>query len=259
MLVFTAGTATVQAADHSSTKSSASSPPTCNSQPNLNDPTNSSTAALASYYFVLQHSDGHSESVCSLGDDVQPGDTVTAHFTFASNSSGSEEVTLVSYTKTEGSKQQTMSDCESFSQGTDTDTSDGCSAAGQAQLTVSVPNCDFQIDFIYGEAIASLTPGPYSSQHRLISSGSGGEDQSCSSTTPSPTSSVSGITTSAPGSSSGSGSGAASSSVASGVSGISTPGTGSGLGALRLALGLLLIVGGVVALLWGGWRRATEI
>jgi hypothetical protein len=56
-------------------------------------------------------------------------------------------------------------------------------AAGAHSLSVSVPNCFFQVDFVLGQPIAQLGPGNfYGPQGRLISSSNGGST-SCAAAT----------------------------------------------------------------------------
>ena len=244
-LFATGGANHAQAAN--STKTQTVTAPTCSDQDNLNNPTNSSNKTLTSYWFEISHL-GTTTAKCSLWGNVQAGDTVTAHFTVASTAAADFEVTLATYTATGDSNVQSLSSCADFSSAADTDAAtDACTASTTAALTV-VAGCNFQIDFIYGEAITSLHAGQYHSEHRFIQ-GAVGESDNC--TTPTPTSSVSGITTSAPASSSGSGN-------ASGVQGISTPGTG-GAARTQLLIGIILIALGASAIVLSGRRRAKEI
>jgi len=160
-------------------------------------------------------------------------------------------VTLAAYTATGDSNVQALSSCADFSSAADSDAAaDACTASTTTALTVTA-GCNFQIDFIYGEAIKSLNAGQYHSEHRFIAGAVGETEGTCTSSTPTPTSSVSGITTSAPGSSSGSGS-------ASGVQGISTPGTGAAA-RTQMLIGILLVVLGAAAIVAGGRRRARDI
>jgi hypothetical protein len=239
--LFATGANHAQAAD--TTKTQTVTAPTCSDQDNLNNPTNSSNKTLTSYWFEISHL-GTTTARCSLWGNVQAGDTVTAHFTVASTAAADFEVTLATYTATGDSNVQSLSSCADFSSAADTDgATDACTASTTAALTV-VAGCNFQIDFIYGEAITSLHTGQYHSEHRFIQ-GAVGETDNC--TTPTPTSSVSGITTS----SSGSGS-------ASGVQAVSTPGTGAG-GRTQLLIGIILIALGASAIVLGGRRRAKDI
>jgi hypothetical protein len=243
--LFATGANHVQAAD--STKTQTVTAPTCSDQDNLSNPTNSSNKALSSYWFEIAHG-GTTTATCSLWGHVKSGDSVTAHFTVASSAAADLEVTLAAYTATEDKNVQALSSCADFSSAADADAAtDACTASTTQALTVVV-GCNFQIDFVYGEAIQSLNAGQYHSEHRFIQ-GAVGETDTC--TSPSPTSSVSGITTSAPASSSGSGN-------ASGVQAVSTPGTGAG-GRTQLLIGIILIALGASAIVLGGRRRAKDI
>lgn len=241
--LFATGASRAQAADSPHTQTVTA--PTCSDQDNLNNPTNSSNKALSSYWFEITHQ-STTTATCSLWGHVQSGDTVTAHFTVASSAAADLELTLAAYTATGDSNVQSLSSCADFSSAADT-AADACTASTSQTLTV-VAGCNFQIDFIYGEAIPSLNAGQYHSEHRFIQ-GAVGELDDC--TTPTPTSSVSGITTSAPASSSGSGN-------ASGVQAISTPGTGAGA-RTQILIGILLIALGASAIVLGGRRRARDI
>src|SRR6202165_1395163 len=246
--LFASGANHVQAAD--STKTQTVTAPTCSDQDNLNNPTNSSNKALSSYWFEIAHG-GTTTATCSLWGHVKSGDSVTAHFTVASSAAADLEVTLAAYTATEDQNVQALSSCPDFSSAAAADAAtDACTASTTQALTVVV-GCNFQIDFVYGEAIQSLNAGQYHSEHRFIQGAVGETDSTCTSSTPTPTSSVSGITTSAPALSTGSG-------IASGVQGISTPGTGAAA-RTQMLIGILLIALGATAIVVGGRRRARDI
>jgi len=67
------------------------------------------------------------------------------------------------------------------------DTATGTFAAGAHSLSVDMPNCFFQVDFVFGSPITTLGPAGsnnfYSAQGRLISGANGGTT-SCSEGTP---------------------------------------------------------------------------
>jgi hypothetical protein len=239
--LFATGASRAQAADSPHTQTVTA--PTCSDQDNLNNPTNSSNKALSSYWFEITHQ-STTTATCSLWGHVQSGDTVTAHFTVASSAAADLELTLAAYTATGDSNVQSLSSCADFSSAADADAAaDGCTASTSQTLTV-VAGCNFQIDFIYGEAIQSLHAGQYHDEHRFIQ-GAVGETDDC--TSPTPTSSVSGITTTAPGSGN-----------ASGVQAVSTPGTGAAA-RTQILIGILLIALGASAIVLGGRRRARDI
>src|SRR6202162_4891277 len=128
--------------------------PVCAHQPNLNDPTNSTTKVLDSYWFAIEHA-GQTTTACTLFGNVSSGDIVTAHFTLDSSTPsgvGGAEITLVSNTASGSSTKQNLFDCASFSVGGEPKASgDPCLASTTQVLTVHLPDCGFQVDLIYGE------------------------------------------------------------------------------------------------------------
>ncbi len=142
-----------------------------------------------------------STTVTDLGGNTQQGDTVTANFTVPSGMN--DTLTLVSYIAPGPS----FSDATAYQQ-VIYDQQTGTFAPGTHSLTVTIPNCDYQIDFVCGSPITQLEPnqndnayGPdsadilYHAQGRFISSDNGGitapnpmPAPSASPTTPNPTS-----------------------------------------------------------------------
>jgi hypothetical protein len=163
--------------------------PTCAHQHYLDDPTNDpSSPALTGYWFAIDH-EGTVTTVCELSSgsgDVQPGDTVTAYFTRSTGGSG-PEISLVSYSA--GSNPQTFFACaSSFAELPSY--SGPCTTTTDSVLTVQVPDCTFQIDFIYGDPDYPVTAGSYQARDVFISGER--EDPSsstCAGSTPTPTSS----------------------------------------------------------------------
>ncbi len=108
------------------------------------------------------------------------GGTATVNFTVAENCT--LQLSLVSYKAPSASfsastaSQQVIFDSKTMTLG-----------AGAHTLSVSVPNCFFQVDFVFGAPIATLGPAGssnfYSAQGRLISGMNGGT-ASCATTTP---------------------------------------------------------------------------
>ena len=115
----------------------------------------------------------------TLDGNTQQGDTVTVKFT---TTRASDTLTLVSYVAPTSS----FSDSNAYQQEiyqsqTQTFT------PGTHSLTVTIPNCDYQIDFVCGQAINQLEPnqnndvyGPdsanilYHAEDRFIDSDNGG-------------------------------------------------------------------------------------
>lgn len=234
-----------------------SSPP-CTDQHGLNNPTSSSSQMLDSYQYSVQHG-GTTTTVCSLFGNVHPGDVVTATFTVHDHAS--VEVTLVVDTFVAGTtKSQVLAQCASFSTVPDSGT-DACSTSGSASLTVTVPQCGFQIDLVYGEPLASLMTGAYADAKVWIDGTASGKATGCpAGPTPTPTPTP-GTPGGPPGPGSGSGSG-------SGVQAASTPDTGWAPTSLQGLVGIALVIGGSATLVAGrpraqvvtrkGRRRATR-
>jgi hypothetical protein len=116
--------------------------------------------------------------VSPAGSITVSGGVATVHFNVASGCSN-VQLSLVSYTATG----------PTFNAGTVTqqvlyDSQTQSFSAGPGTLSIRVPNCYYQLDFVYGLPITHFTPGNlYGSQHRLIAAKNGGTT-SCSTTTP---------------------------------------------------------------------------
>ena len=110
-------------------------------------------------------------TVTTLLDNVQQGDTVTANFTVKAGKT--VELSLVAYKAT---APYSSGDNLQYQKLVDVDT--GVFAAGTHSLTVEVPDCYFQIDFIGGQAITPFGPAGsnilYGAQGRMISFDNGG-------------------------------------------------------------------------------------
>ncbi|MBN9518394.1 carboxypeptidase regulatory-like domain-containing protein, partial [bacterium] len=127
---------------------------------------------IANVSYRLVHPDGTSEVVRDLRGQTTEGDVVTV--TFWIDDPGSFPVTLVSYTAPEPyfnastAGQQKIYDLATgtFARG------------GPYTLTVTIPNCYYQIDFVCGYAIDQLGPEGsnifYTPQDRLFSADNGG-------------------------------------------------------------------------------------
>ncbi len=129
-------------------------------------------AALSNITYVINGT----TTVTDLRDNVHQGDTVTVHFTVAAGVTGIE-VALVSYVAPAATFDASTAYLQRVYK---VDT--GIFAAGEHSLTVEVPNCYFQIDFITGCVIETFgapgSTGFYTPQGRLISADNGGT-QSC--------------------------------------------------------------------------------
>jgi hypothetical protein len=157
-------------------------PLSCAHQPNLDDPTNSSTQALTTYYFDVTHA-GVTNSYCRLGFHVSAGDIMSVHFTPIDRGETPTLAFAVYVAPGLDPDQQTLSTCSSNR------ASSLCGAAVSGDvLTVQAPSCGFQVDFIYGNVIANLTQGTYRTESRLIDGRTGSLSTSgCSTPTPTPT------------------------------------------------------------------------
>ena len=109
-------------------------------------------------------------TVTTLTGNVQPGDTVKVNFTVAK---GQVTVSLVSYKAT-----APIFTATNVSDQRVHDLATGTFCAGSHSLTVRVPDCYFQVDFVGGRAIDKFGPAGsnilYSTQGRLISWANGG-------------------------------------------------------------------------------------
>ncbi len=174
---------TLIAADNGGTKACPPPPPPPPSCPTTD------AAKLVSYDYTITHKDGTKQTgVKSLQGNLKSGDTVTVNFKIAA-SCKDVELSLVSYKATsatftkETGAQQTL-----FKKDT------GKWDAGDHTMTVTVPDCYFQVDFVRGAVIEKLGPANtnnyYSDQGRLIDSGNGGQE--CTTTPPPPSAAITG-------------------------------------------------------------------
>jgi hypothetical protein len=132
-------------------------------------------------------------TVSTLTSNVHEGDTVAANFTVAKNSSVT--LSLVSYHAPSATFDPTTA-----SQQVVADSKTGTFGPGAHSMTVTVPDCYFQVDFVGGAVITQFGPAGsnifYQQEGRLISNANGG-DHSCGcdcgcTSTPQP-SSISGL------------------------------------------------------------------
>lgn len=142
---------------------------------------------LIAYDYTIKGADGVERTERRLHGNVKSGDEVTVHFTVADNCE--ERYSLVSY---ESPNDDFTPDGIVNQKFFESDT--GVFAAGDHELTVKVPECFFQIDFIRGEVIEDLAAAGrgnwYAKQGRLIDSDTGGSGDACievSSSTVTPT------------------------------------------------------------------------
>ncbi len=123
---------------------------------------------LCDYYFIINGS----EVVSNLRGNVDQGDEVTVVFTVKPNSLPSV-YTLVSYTAPES-----YFNADTASQQRIYDLATGTFGPGTHSMTVVVPDCNFQVDFVCGTVIDQLGPKGsnifYSPQGRLISADNDG-------------------------------------------------------------------------------------
>lgn len=136
--------------------------PDCGKQPNLNNPTNSSNAALRSYFFTVTHN-GVNTNYCRLSSHVSAGETISVDFTPVDPSSPPAVALVVYSAPGTDPDAQTLSSCESNAASTVC----GAAVAGN-ELFITAPPCGVQVDFIYGSVITDLTQGTYRSENRLI-------------------------------------------------------------------------------------------
>ncbi|MGA2258201.1 MAG: hypothetical protein ABSG53_26335, partial [Thermoguttaceae bacterium] len=120
---------------------------------------------------------GSSTTVTGLGGNTQQGDKVTVTFT---TTMAYETLTLVSYV----APGPTFNVATAYQQQIFDEATGTYATPGTYSLTVQIPNCDYQIDFVCGAAICELGPpvyngcayGPdsadvfYTAQGRLVSS-----------------------------------------------------------------------------------------
>jgi len=135
---------------------------------------------------------GRSTTVSLLDGNTAPGDTVTVTFTVPSGMN--DTLTLVSYE----APSSTFSDSNAYEQSI-YQHAWGTFAPGMHTLTAAIPSCDYQIDFVCGQAINELEPnqnndayGPdaaeilYHAECRFIDSDIGGNSVPSLPTPPTP-------------------------------------------------------------------------
>lgn len=120
----------------------------------------------------VQFSINNTKYVSDLRGNTDQGDVVTVTFTIPAGQ-GPERFTLVSYTAPSG-----VWDANVASQQMIFDVETGMFGPGTHTMTVTIPNCYYQIDFVCGYAIDQLGPVGsnifYSAQKRLISADNDG-------------------------------------------------------------------------------------
>ena len=130
---------------------------------------------LSGIYFVVSGSSG-TKTVSSLVGNTHQGDTVTAYFTV--NSSTPHAYSLVSYTAPENYFVAEHASLQRIY-----DAATGSFSSGNYSLTVTIPNCYYQIDFVCGYPIDILGPANsnifYSPQNRLFSYDNSGTTGCC--------------------------------------------------------------------------------
>jgi hypothetical protein len=161
----------------SSSSTSTSPPPTCPQ----------GDARMTTYVFHVN--DG--PPLLNL-DTVQSGDTVKADFTIAAGCDDIE-VSLVSYKAPSATFSEATADEQVLF---DSDT--GFFDAGAHSLEVDVPDCYFQVDFVFGPVLVTLGPEGSGNFYgsRLIDAENGGTQSCTTTTTSSSTSSTSSSSTS---------------------------------------------------------------
>lgn len=128
------------------------------------------TAAITQYNYLINGS----QVVSDLGNAgvVDSGDTVKVNFQVAAGCSNLQ-VSLVSYTAPGSTFDPNTAYLQKVYQ-----SATGTFGAGWNNLTVTIPNCYFQIDFVRGAVITQLGPAGsnnfYSAQNRLIDADNGG-------------------------------------------------------------------------------------
>ena len=117
-------------------------------------------------------SNGTTKTVTTLAGNVKEGDVVTANFTVKAGKT--VEVSLVSYMGDQPIVPPNLGHQEIY------DLQTGVFGPGQHSLTVTIPECYFQVDFIGGKAIYPLGPTGsnilYGVQGRLLSFAIGGDN-----------------------------------------------------------------------------------
>jgi hypothetical protein len=123
--------------------------------------------------FTIYHCDGTQQTVTDLRGNTREGDVITVAFNVNVPAGQTHEVTFVSYTAP-----GPTFDANTASQQQIYDVATGNFGPGTHTLTIHVPNCYYQVDFVCGYAIDKLGPAGsnifYSPQQRLISADNGG-------------------------------------------------------------------------------------
>lgn len=164
--------------------------------PSCSDSTSNSTYGdLSNYYFTV---DG--TNYCSLAGHVDTGSTVVAHLTFGQSADTvspawniTPQVTLASYNVPDGNpsdlNDQTIDQCASTSSTNNSACTGGTYNSSAHTLTVVVPDCAFQVDFVFGPVISTFNtnskpPVTYHQQNRWVDGDTG--SHACTTPTPTP-------------------------------------------------------------------------
>lgn len=109
-------------------------------------------------------------AVTTMEGNVEPGDSVQANFTIAEGCEGIE-VSLAAYMAPSAAWSIGNADKQVLY-----DSGTGSFAAGQHNLTVDVPDCHYQTDFVRGAVIEQFSPPDqlYGAQGRLLDHANGG-------------------------------------------------------------------------------------
>ena len=141
--------------------------------------------ASAAYSGASKHTDATGTSTCSISAITNAslsvsGNAAQATFTVRSDCDA-VEVSLVSYTMPGPAFDENTADQQALSASTTVTV-----GAGSHTLSLAVPNCFYQVDFVVGQPLQTLGPAGsgnfYSSQGRYIASATGGSTP-CSTTT----------------------------------------------------------------------------
>jgi hypothetical protein len=126
-------------------------------------------ARITDYSFTVGSKSGIKDLT---GDNVKPGDTVKVDFTVAANCSN-QKISLASYEATDNSFTQADIVKQVFA---DSDT--GTFGTGKYSLSVKVPKCYFQVDFVTGDVITKFGPVGSSNFYgdRIIDTAQGGKE-----------------------------------------------------------------------------------
>jgi hypothetical protein len=106
-------------------------------------------------------------SFATLEGNVHSGDTVKATFTLGEGCD--DQFSLAAYKAASG----TYVESETSSQ-TLADSDTGHFGGGVHTLTVTIPTCFYQVDFVRGPVLTTITPGAYSDAGHLIDHDNGG-------------------------------------------------------------------------------------